>query len=64
MTVSDLIDMLEDVRIEYGDIDVKIAMQPSWPLEARVKNVTAIEGTCYVACSEPGDYAPREAWEE
>ena len=64
MTVSDLIDALESVRYEHGNIEVQIAIQPNWPLKARIANVTAVDGSGYIACREASEYAPREAWEE
>ena len=72
-TVDDLLGVLTEVSdAGYGDCKVRIAYQPSWPLRARVENVTAIEDeeggmVIWLAANESvygeDPYAPREAWE-
>lgn len=74
MTITELIERLEDVRDDEGDIEVAIAYQPTWPLGAGVANVGARENhsgngrRCWIAATQ-GDwaddgYAPRSAWDE
>lgn len=67
MTLDELIETLTDFRdareaAGLGDLEVKVAQQPSWPLSARLKTVTRIGDTLWIATSEDGEYAPREAW--
>jgi hypothetical protein len=68
MRASDLIAALEDLVVEYGDLDVMIAYQPNYPLASPAVNVTACwlngERTVFVAGGGSGEYAPRAAWEE
>lgn len=39
MNISELIEQLQAVLEDEGDLDVRIAMQPSWPLAANVAAV-------------------------
>ena len=64
-TVADLLEALEGVDPET---EIKIAIQPSWPLEASIANLRAPEfgerGPLWIAMSDTGEYAPRWAWSE
>lgn len=68
MKLSQLIEDLQDLLDDHGDLDVAVAHQPTYPLAARPSNVTVanLNGrrTAFVACAESLDYAPREAWDE
>lgn len=61
MTAGELIDMLSELD---ADTEVRIASQPSWPLESRILDVTApdetSDGYVYLAAAEVG-YLPGEA---
>jgi hypothetical protein len=39
MNLSELIETLQDLKAIYGDCEVRIAYQPSWPLESQIGNV-------------------------
>lgn len=77
-TIRELIEALEDAAAEHGeDTPVRIAYQPSYPLAARVRAVTALErdddnpdagAVLWLAASDTvpsseSPYAPRDAWE-
>lgn len=67
MKINELIAELEHLAEYAGeDAEVRAAIQPSWPLQVYVENVTLIGGTVFIATgSSPWDepYAPRAAWE-
>lgn len=70
MTVSDLIKELQYVLDDYGDLDVRVAYQPEWPLAGKIVNVwvqdqdeskpvwLAVDGVC----RSESPYAPKDAW--
>lgn len=71
-TVDDLIEALQAWSNEgYGDVEVRIAEQPHWPIAARIVATTLCErphegtklwlATGGVHGNESG-YAPHEAW--
>lgn len=75
MRARDLIERLQDLVDRFGDLDVLVAHQPSYPLQAGIQVVTACEQppasdemagspAIYIACGSSGGYAPRAAWEE
>lgn len=45
MTLDELIEKLEDARVEFdsGEVEVRISYQPSWPLRGTVAAVTVPE---------------------
>lgn len=76
-TLDDLIERLEELREEHGgDLPVRIASQPSWPLAFTVENVRFIESSndhhpsavWFAASQGPpyleNPYAPKAAWDE
>jgi hypothetical protein len=73
MTLQELFDLLDEL-INHENVDpdmpVMVAYQPDYPLEAEIANVKIVKGedelnvTCYIACHQQNDYAPRSAWEE
>jgi hypothetical protein len=78
MKLSHLIEALEDFADVYGDIEVRVAHQPGYPLMASVQQVTLVEKAqlstrryesnekqpcVFIACGESSEYAPKEAWE-
>lgn len=66
MTVNELMARLEELD---GDMVVRIATQPNWPLEFEIQDVVDIDDrqgtpTVYLAASEGGDYAPHAVFED
>lgn len=44
MNLNDLIEQLQELREEHGDdVEVRLAIQPHWPLEHSIDNVGAAE---------------------
>ena len=63
MAVHELKEMLEDYENDgYGDLEVRMAEQPSWPLASDVSAVSRIGETVWIADSGSADYAPKAAW--
>ena len=64
MTVSELKGILEDYETDgKGDLKVRIAEQPTWPLASDVSAVSRIGDTVWIADSRSADYAPKAAWD-
>lgn len=42
MTLSELIQMLQDIQVDGVDPEVRLATQPSWPFEHSISNVVEI----------------------
>ena len=64
MTVSELKGILEDYATDgTGDLKVRIAEQPTWPLASDVSAVSRIGDTVWIADSRTADYAPKAAWD-
>ena len=69
MNVSELMSILECMD---ESAEVKIVIQPSWPLESKVHNVVSTEdlvatergNLVYIVSGEFTDYGPRNAWDE
>ena len=69
MTLEDLISLLEDLREVHGDVPVRLATQPNWPLSFNVHGVVHHDGRVWIASSyghpnNENPYAPKEAWDE
>lgn len=57
MNVSELIDVLADLQVDgFGDAEVRIATQPSWPLAFSVDRVAA--GSAEEASDPNDDFGP------
>ena len=64
MTVHELKGILEDYETDgKGDLEVRIAEQPTWPLASDVSAVSRIGDTVWIADSRSADYAPKAAWD-
>jgi hypothetical protein len=74
MTVNELIEALQefvDMDEEYGELEVRLATQPNWPIRGSVAATTVAthDGQRYLWLAEGGvgydenPYAPRTAWE-
>lgn len=65
MTVNELMARLEEFD---GDMEVHVAVQPSWPLQCEIQDVVE-NNDCeespvvYIAASDGVDYAPRSVYE-
>lgn len=42
MTLNELIAQLQDLAVEYGDHEVRLAYQPNWPFEYTLGRVAAV----------------------
>lgn len=78
MTVDELIEILQDIENKHGpETEVRLAVQPSWPLSHHIENVRFLEGEERPSPSQPTavwiaaahghpydevPYAPEEAW--
>lgn len=58
MTVEELIEMLEQFDPEA---EVRIASQPSWPMEYELSGVDATDGAVFLAEGRQLGYLPHEA---
>ena len=64
MTVSELKEILEDYETDgKGDLEVRIAEQPTWPLASDVSAVSRIGDTVWIADGSANKYAPKAAWD-
>lgn len=65
MTVAELMECLEDVD---PNIEVKLALQPNYPMKGSIQNICIEHGEdadkcLWIACSDNEDYGcPRNAW--
>ena len=65
LTVSELKEMLEDYEAEgKGDMSVRVAVQPNYPMAAYVAAVTRVGDTLYIAASDQDEYITEKAWGE
>ena len=78
MKLEELIDKLKELEDVCGpDVEVRLAMQPNWPLAFNVGNVTILDAeetedgqeNSIIWIAEGGHpynapYAPKEAWED
>ena len=76
MKLNDLIESLQDLQTRYGDVSVRVAYQPNYPLVGSLDTVTLIENegggskrdepviwfAVGSAPYEENPYAPSEAW--
>ena len=69
MTVKELKDLMEDLEMQgEGDAEVRLAMQPSWPLEYTINGNASyssdvIDGVVYLFEGSQVGYLPSEAAE-
>ena len=65
LMVSELKKILEDYEAEgKGDMSVRVAVQPNYPMAAYVAAVTRVGDTLYIAASEQDEYITEKAWGE
>ena len=63
LTVSELKEMLEDYEADgKGNMKVRVAVQPSYPMAAYVAAVTRVGDTLYIAASDQDEYITGKAW--
>ena len=64
MTVHELKEMLEDYETDgYGNMKIKVAQQPSYPLAGLLESVCRIGNTMWFASGPATEYGPRAAWD-
>ena len=63
MTIRELIESLEALEARMPDASVSVAIQPSYPLECRIKAVQAVDGVVWIAASEGHGYTDSRPWE-
>lgn len=64
VNINELIEQLQDLQSEHGDIDVRLAMQPNWPMEYSIGAVGVSRGRQPVAYLSEGQqlgYLPGKA---
>lgn len=62
-TVSELKNMLEDYEMEgKGDMVVRVAVQPNYPMSADLVAMTRIGDTLYIAAADQDEYITKGAW--
>lgn len=57
MTISELIEQLEDLKHDHGDLSVSIAIQPNYPMICGFHRVLANDGGIVIAAGEAHGYA-------
>ena len=65
MNISELIEALQDLQAEYGDIEVTIATQPSYPLAFELDNVAFANDQAWLVSGRQADnpyVVPGEVW--
>ena len=72
MTIKELIRELQYIEEDFGDLEVRVAYQPSWPLAGKIENVWMPEEDedgnqkVWLAVDSVGHaespYAPKDAW--
>lgn len=61
MRVHELLEILEELD---PNMEIKIAYQPHWPMQATIGEVKDAEGTVYICQADAGnDYAPEGLYE-
>ena len=63
LTVSELKGILEDYEMEgKGDMVVRVAVQPNYPMAADLVAMTRIGDTLYIAAADQDEYITKKAW--
>lgn len=62
MQISELIQELEDLQAEHGDLSISIAIQPNYPLICGVQRVLANDGGIVIAAGEAHGYANSDVY--
>ena len=57
MTITELIERLEELREEHGDLSVGAVIQPHYPMCARIQRVVPSDGAIAIAVEDPHGYA-------
>lgn len=63
MTLNELAEVLADLAETEGGREVRVATQPSYPLDADLLAVTLLDGKVWLATGEAHGYASSLAWE-
>jgi len=65
LTVSELKKILEDYELEgKGDLEVRVAQQPTYPMGSDVLAVTRVGDTVWIAADGFEDYITKKPWGE
>ena len=65
LTVSELKGILEDYEMEgKGDMEVRVAQQPTYPMGSDVAAVTRVGDTVWIAAEGFQDYITKKPWGE
>ena len=65
LTVSELKKILEDYELEgKGDLQVRVAQQPTYPMGSDVLAVTRVGDTVWIAADGFEDYITKKPWGE
>jgi len=62
MTISELIDQLEDLKHDHGDLHVSIAIQPNYPMICGLRHVKPNDGGIVIAAGDAHGYANSDVY--
>lgn len=60
MNITDLIEQLQEIHENYGDIEVRLATQPNWPFADEVAGVAVDDPSENINGFEEEDEEPRD----
>lgn len=67
MTLTELIEKLSEIEEFYGDIEVRAAFQPNYPLVTDIQELTTVieddEPTLFIALGDGEDYGTKRMWD-
>ena len=70
MRIGELIDRLTEIQEEHGEIEVKGAFQPRWPLITDLEAVTTLideeeeTATVFLALGDGDEYGSKSLWDD
>tara|TARA_R110000822_G_scaffold143419_3_gene281678 strand:- start:3250 stop:3456 length:207 start_codon:yes stop_codon:yes gene_type:complete len=62
MKISELIEQLEDLKHDHGDLSVSIAIQPNYPLICGIARIRPNDGGIVIAAGEAHGYANSDVY--
>ena len=62
MTINELIEQLEDLRDEHGNLSMSIAIQPTYPMICGIVRVKPNDGGIVIAAGEAHGYANSDVY--
>ena len=67
MNIRELIEKLSEIEEWYGDIEVRAAFQPNYPLVTDIQELTTVieddEPTLFIALGDGEDYGTKRMWD-